>query len=137
MVLVSVRLAVAGVVCLLGFAAAGVTAGGQAAASDELAGLVNEGAVVFGTSCVSCHDADGGDGPAPALSGHVSMGARDHVVRQILRGNAEKGMPAFATLLSDRQIAAVATYIRNSWENAHGVVLEADAKRVRDESKEK
>jgi mono/diheme cytochrome c family protein len=94
-----------------------------------------EGQVVFGTSCVSCHDADGGDGSAPALNGHPSMGARDHVVRQILRGNAEKGMPAFAATLSDRQVAAVATYIRTAWDNAHGVVLEADVKKVRNEAK--
>jgi mono/diheme cytochrome c family protein len=110
-------------------------AGVQEAGGDALAILRDEGAVIFGTSCVSCHDADGGDGPAPALSGHPSMGARDHIVRQILRGNVEKGMPAFAEQLNDRQIAAVATYIRNAWENAHGVVLEADAKKVRDEAK--
>jgi len=137
MVLASVKAAAAGLVCLFAVGVSGAAAGRQASTSDDLVVLLNEGAVVFGTSCVSCHDADGGDGPAPALSGHVSMGARDHVVRQILRGNAEKGMPAFAAMLSDRQVAAVATYIRNSWENTHGVVLEADVKMVRDESKTK
>lgn len=110
---------------------------GQGPAVDtahELAALFEEGAVVFGTLCVSCHDAAGGEGQAPALSGHPSMGARDHIVRQILRGNLDKGMPAFAGQLNDRQVAAVATYIRNAWENAHGVVHEADAKTVRDEA---
>lgn len=96
--------------------------------------LFYEGQVVYGTSCVSCHDADGGDSSAPALSGHPSMGARDHIVRQILRGNAERGMPAFAATLTDRQVAGVATYIRNAWDNAHGVVLESDVKRVREET---
>jgi mono/diheme cytochrome c family protein len=103
--------------------------------SDPTEELAVEGQAVFGTSCVSCHDADGGDGSAPALNGHPSMGARDHIVRQILRGNAEKGMPAFAATLSDRQVAAVATYIRNAWDNVHGVVLEGDVKKVRDEGK--
>jgi mono/diheme cytochrome c family protein len=110
-------------------------AGSQERGSDVPAELAAEGQAVFGTSCVSCHDADGGDGSAPALNGHPSMGARDHIVRQILRGNAEKGMPAFATTLSDRQVAAVATYIRTAWDNAHGVVLEADVRKVRDEAK--
>lgn len=96
--------------------------------------LFDEGAIVFGTLCVSCHDAAGGDGQAPALSGHPSMGAKDHIVRQILRGNLEKGMPPFASQLNDRQVAAVATYIRNAWENAHGIVVEADAKKVREET---
>jgi mono/diheme cytochrome c family protein len=112
-------------------------AGRQGSGSDDFAELAAEGQMVFGTSCVSCHDAEGGEGSAPALSGHPSMGARDHVVRQILRGNLDKGMPAFATTLSDRQVAAVATYIRNAWDNAHGVVVEADVKKVRDEAKGK
>lgn len=29
-------------------------------------------------------------------------------------------MPAFGFQLSDPDIAAVATYVRNSWENKHG-----------------
>jgi mono/diheme cytochrome c family protein len=107
----------------------------QQPGGDVTAELAAEGQVVFGTSCVSCHDADGGDGSAPALNGHPSMGARDHIVRQILRGNAEKGMPAFAATLKDRQVAAVATYIRTAWDNAHGVVLEVDVRKVRDEAK--
>ena len=111
--------------------------GRQVPGSDDLPELAAEGQVVFGTSCVSCHDAEGGSGSAPALSGHPSMGARDHIVRQILRGNLDKGMPAFAATLSDRQVAAVATYIRNAWDNAHGVVLAADVKKVRDEGKGK
>lgn len=106
----------------------------QEAADTLVAELAAEGQVVFGTSCVSCHDAEGGDGSAPALNNHPAIGARDHVVRQILRGNAEKGMPSFAATLSDRQVAAVATYIRNAWDNAHGVVLETDVKKVRDEA---
>jgi len=107
-------------------------AAGGAGVMDE---LFDEGSVVFGTHCVACHDSAGGDGQAPALSGHPSMGAKDHIVRQVLRGNLEKGMPAFASQLSDRQVAAVATYIRNAWENGYGVVLEADAKRIRAEVK--
>ena len=124
------------VVCVLTLAVSPArSAGFQEPGADGAAELAAEGQVVFGTSCVSCHDADGGQGAAPALSGHPSMGARDHIVRQILRGNAEKGMPAFAATLSDHQIAAVATYIRNAWENAHGPVTEADVKKVRAEAK--
>ena len=61
------------------------------------------------------------------------MGAKDHIVRQVLRGNVEKGMPPFAPTLTDRQVAAVTTYIRNAWDNSHGIVIEADARRVRAE----
>jgi mono/diheme cytochrome c family protein len=37
-------------------------------------------------------------------------------------GNPEAGMPAFAAQLTDRQVAAIATFIRNSWGNEHGMV---------------
>ena len=124
------------VLCVLAFAAMPLQgAESQGPGGDVATELAAEGQAVFGTSCVSCHDADGGDSSAPALNGHPSMGARDHIVRQILRGNAEKGMPGFAATLSDRQVAAVATYIRTAWDNAHGVVHEADVKKVRDEAK--
>jgi mono/diheme cytochrome c family protein len=39
-------------------------------------------------------------------------------------------MPPFAGL-TDRQVAAVATFVRNTGSNAYGVVLEADVARVR------
>lgn len=90
-----------------------------------------EGEAIFGRACVSCHDADGGSSSAPALSGHPSMGARDYIVRQILFGNPEKGMPPFAPTLDDREVAAVATYIRNAWDNAHGMVVAADVRTIR------
>lgn len=125
------------VVCAIAMAPVSSAAGDQGlghGGADEQDVLFDEGAIVFGTLCVSCHDAAGGDGQAPALSGHPSMGAKDHIIRQILRGNLEKGMPPFASQLNDRQVAAVATYIRNAWENAHGIVVEADAKKVRDEA---
>jgi mono/diheme cytochrome c family protein len=125
------------VVMIVGSVAASTSAGRQqddrSTPEDVFDTLFVEGQVVYGTVCVSCHDADGGHGSAPALNLHPAMGARDHIVRQILRGNAEKGMPGFADTLSDRRVAAVATYIRNAWDNTHGIVLEGDVKKVRDE----
>jgi mono/diheme cytochrome c family protein len=41
-------------------------------------------------------------------------------------------MEPFGRSLSDRQVAAVATFIRNGWENAHGLVLETAVQAVRD-----
>jgi len=102
-------------------------------AIEDMPTLMSEGQVIFGSTCVACHDAEGAATSAPALSGHPSMGAKDHIVRQVLRGNVEKGMPPFAPTLTDRQVAAVTTYIRNAWDNSHGIVLESDARRVRAE----
>lgn len=97
------------------------------------AALMAEGQVVFGADCTTCHAADGAADIGPALAGNTSMGAKDAVITKILNGVND--MPGFAPTLSDRQVAAVATFIRNSWENAQGVVVESDVKAIRDAKK--
>lgn len=94
-----------------------------------------EGQATFVARCQGCHQPPGqpdqaGAGPLPdypKLAGDTLILGRDPttVVRIILQGaespvtpdeKTTYSMPAFATL-SDEQIAAVATYIRNSWGN--------------------
>lgn len=104
-------------------------AAGQADAADLKAALMAEGQAVFGAECTTCHGADGTSDVGPALAGNTSMAVTDFVIKRLLQGVAD--MPAFASSLTDRQIAAVGTFVRNSWENAHGVVHEADVTRVR------
>lgn len=83
--------------------------------------------------CADCHGADGrgarsaGGAPiAPALAGNrtVTMESPANLVRVIVhggylpatRGNPRPfGMPPFAHTLDERQIAAVATWLRQSW----------------------
>jgi mono/diheme cytochrome c family protein len=52
-------------------------------------------------------------------------------VAQILGGDEERGMPPFDGSLEDRQVAAIATFVRNSWGNEFGVVLPEYVTRVR------
>lgn len=40
-------------------------------------------------------------------------------------------MPSFAWQLSDAQIAAVATYVRNSWGHAAPAIVVGDVKKAR------
>jgi mono/diheme cytochrome c family protein len=101
--------------------------------AEQLAALMDEGQAVFGADCAACHGAEGSEGAAPALAGNASLASKEHVIRQILEGNPARGMPPFAQSLTDRKVAAVGTFIRSAWDNAHGVVLEADVKRLRDE----
>jgi mono/diheme cytochrome c family protein len=93
------------------------------------AALMNEGQVVYGRDCAECH-AEGGIGAA--LGGNVSLADMDRVVTRILQGTADGAMSAFGPSLTDREIAAVSTFIRNTWDNAFGAIVEADVKRVRD-----
>jgi len=43
------------------------------------------------------------------------------IVEMILEGNMNHGMPPFNSLGGD-VIAAIATYVRNSWSNSFGLV---------------
>lgn len=96
----------------------------QADPDPELfAALMTEGADIYRTvGCRLCHSANGEGGVGPALVGNEFLSRRTGVVGQIMDPDEEHGvMPAFDGLL-DREIAAVATYIRNSWGNDFGIV---------------
>ncbi len=101
------------------------SAGAQELANDEasLNLLMEEGATVYGNYCAACHGAEGQGGGGPALVGSSVVQSRSAVIYQILFGAMDHGMPAFDSSLSDQQIAAVSTYIRNSWENDYGIIL--------------
>lgn len=105
--------------------------GGQTTGSVDAdkSALMAEGQAVFAAECVTCHSLDGGGDVGPALGGSAGLASTDAVLRRLLEG--VKDMPAFASSLSNRQLAAVVTFVRNSWENDYGVVREGDAARVR------
>lgn len=88
----------------------------------QIAALVEEGESVYGNSCAGCHGADGGGGAGPTLAGDTFLRSARATVGQILAGNPDRGMPAFAGALDNDEIAALATYIRNSWGNEYGIV---------------
>lgn len=89
------------------------------------------GAHVYEVNCAACHASNGKglDGLVTALAGNSALQADQHgnLINAILRGTQPAithdkptgaGMPAFAWKLSDDEIAAVATYVRNQWGNA-------------------
>jgi mono/diheme cytochrome c family protein len=89
------------------------------------------GAAIFKDSCAACHR-DAGTGEVhlfPRLAGSALVQSDDPttLVRVVLQGTraastprapTAPAMPAFDWRLSDAQVAAVLTYIRNSWGNA-------------------
>jgi predicted lipoprotein with Yx(FWY)xxD motif/cytochrome c5 len=97
----------------------------QAVEIDEelMAALMSEGASNFANNCAVCHGAAGQGAIGPRLARNSNLAATDFVVKRILFGFSEHGMPPFGHL-SDRQIASIATYIRNSWDNEFGPVTE-------------
>lgn len=87
----------------------------------QVAQLINEGETVYERRCATCHGNEGGGSQAPALAGNNLLASRSTVLSQIILGGAY--MPAFGNL-SDHEIAAVATFIRNSFGNEFGPVTE-------------
>jgi len=97
------------------------------------------GAAIYKDSCAACHR-DAGSGEAhlfPRLAGSALVQSDDPttLVRIALQGTraastpsmpTAPAMPAFDWRLGDAQVAAVLTYIRNSWGNAAAAVS-ADA----------
>jgi mono/diheme cytochrome c family protein len=97
------------------------------AAEDDaalMAALMAEGEDGFNRNCATCHGRDGMGIVGPRLAGNSFLSSSGAIVGQILVGNTDHGMPHFADRLTDRQIAAIATYVRNSWGNEYGIVRE-------------
>jgi cytochrome c oxidase subunit 2 len=88
--------------------------------------LMKAGKTVYEANCQACHQASG-QGMAPTfpslIGGKISTGPADGHVTQILKG--KNLMPPFGDKLSDADVAAVATYERNSWGNKAGDVAPA------------
>ena len=80
-------------------------------------------------NCFVCHGQQGFGGVGPALRNDPFLKLGDHVVGHILMGRGV--MPPFGDKLDDRQVAAVATYIRNSWGNHFGDVSPEQVAQIR------
>ncbi len=102
------------------------------------------GQAVYEKHCASCHRSDGrGMPPAyPPLAGNPSIEMEQSVnpLRMVLNGGYPPqtmqnprpyGMPPFAQVLSDDEVAAVVTYIRVTWGNHGALVSARDANAMR------
>jgi mono/diheme cytochrome c family protein len=102
------------------------------------------GGAIYRDICAGCHQSDGRGVPylIPDLAGSAAVASPDPttVLRVILHGAASVAtrqeptgpqMPSYAWQLNDAQVAAVATYVRNSWGHAAGAVPRSAAHAVR------
>jgi cytochrome c oxidase subunit 2 len=94
--------------------------------------LVARGEKVYASTCVACHQAQGQGTPAmkaPALAGNkLVVGPEAPPIDTVLNGRPNTAMQAFKQTLSDTEIAAVITYVRNSWGNKASDVQPAEVK---------
>lgn len=98
---------------------------------EEMEAVMQAGHLTFNTYCAACHGSAGQGGVGPRFAGNSALADKNYVMTMILDGFIDHGMPAWGDVLSDEQIAGVASYIRNSWGNDFGAVLaeEVAAKR--------
>jgi mono/diheme cytochrome c family protein len=102
------------------------------------------GRKIYAQQCAICH-ADEGEGfppSMPPLAGNqsITMSSPVNPIRMVLNGGYAPGtlknprpygMPPFAHLLSDQEVAAVVTYIRVAWNNTGTPVTPAQANELR------
>jgi mono/diheme cytochrome c family protein len=106
--------------------------------------IMKVGAQIYADECSGCHTPNGKGVPGlfPSLNGAPTVQQTDpaSLLHVVLRGalsvatrRAPTGpeMPSFEWLLSDDQIAAVLTYIRNAWGNSAPPVRASDVAEAR------
>lgn len=110
-------------------------------------GPIERGEKVYkGKGCVACHQASGSGTPGqfPPLAGSdwVKAEGPERVIRIVLHGVAgpitvngqayNGAMPLWKGVLTDKEIADVLSYVRNSWGNKGSIVTEAQVKAISD-----
>lgn len=106
--------------------------------------LLELGARLYGKHCADCHGEQGQGVPGiyPALAGNRSVAMADgsNLLRVLLQGAFAPataghprpfGMPPFGGELDQRELAALASYLRNSWGHAAGEISPLDVNRLR------
>ena len=117
----------------------------EAPAQAISARMAARGAKLYDQHCAQCHgdQGEGVPGAYPPLAANraVNLPVTANLVQVVLnggfppatRGNPRPyGMPPFATVLSDAEVAAVISHIRTSWGNRAAPVSEFSVSRQRD-----
>jgi len=118
----------------------------QAAQPSPGDGSAPDAARIYRLNCERCHRADGQGiaGIAPPIDDNETVAARDPggLIRSVLYGVRGKtvqgreypgGMPGFAGVLSDEEVAALTNYVRSRWGPAAPRVTPADVQQERKE----
>jgi mono/diheme cytochrome c family protein len=112
--------------------------------TEEVDKLLRRGGEIYETHCQDCHGnlGQGAPGVYPALAGNrgITLASPINAIRSILNGGYAPvtasnprpyGMPPFAQVLHDEEIALVLSYIRNAWGNRGSLVTAVQVDRSR------
>jgi mono/diheme cytochrome c family protein len=97
----------------------------QAAGDPPPAAVMTLGADLFDDNCAGCHGGEGQGVVGPALAANEFLASASAIAEIILAGTdpGHAYMPAFAALLDNEEVAAIGTFVRNSWGNSFGLML--------------
>jgi mono/diheme cytochrome c family protein len=117
-------------------------AGNRQVSISPSADVMEKGKALYAVHCPACHLPEGEGVPMtfPALAGNPNLNAHDpsSVIQIILKGTNQPenpspggiGMTAFPQL-TNAEVAALATYVRNSWGNKAPPVTASEVGRMR------
>ena len=120
------------------------SASGRDVTATTAATATPAGAKLYDLHCAACHgeQGEGAPGAYPALAGSraVTLRSPANLVHAVLEGGFPPttagnprpyGMPSFATLLGNDDVAAVLTHVRGSWGNRAAAVTSLEVSRLR------
>ena len=109
---------------------------------------VSSGATHYERFCSGCHGSDGlaSDGEAPSLAGSSWVfGSETRLIKIALHGLRgpiqvgdkiyDREMPGLGRRLSDREMAALLSFVRNRWGSSTAAIKPATVTRVRTEAR--
>lgn len=91
--------------------------------------VVAQGRELFAQNCAACHGANGEGAFGTKLDGFARLSNASALARTVVHGM--NTMPGFGQNLSDEQIAAIGTFVRNSWTNDFGAMSAEQVKAAR------
>lgn len=111
----------------------------------SLKAAITRGKTVYETTCLPCHQQDGGGVPnmnPPLIKTKWVLGDKKALIKIVLKGlpggeididgdTFHNPMPPQESTLKDQEIADVLTYIRNSFGNKASLVTMAEVKAMR------
>lgn len=90
------------------------------------------GAELFMNVCQGCHMPDGkgavGAGAYPSIASNTNLQSGGYPVYVVVNG--QRAMPAFGSLMSDDQVAAVVNYVRTHFGNNYQDTVTAEDVRI-------
>lgn len=133
---------IAGAIFLLITAAAGQQKQNSKVQQPSIKTSIAAGKLVYTQYCLSCHMADGGgveNMNPPLIKTSFINGDKSKLVSVLLNGLSQQeingetynNVMASFSYLTDKQIADVLTYVRNSFGNKKTAVTVAEVKKVR------